>query len=269
MRKNNNYSPTKVKARNFLTKVSYNRIKNNDFENRSFIIDCYSFILLYLNLFYSERKFESILDREYVNAMWCLQIPNGFYNFISQPEHFETLNKLKLKFQDANEIVKSFTDDETQFQLLKEFFIKNAPFYQFVFGNSFPRCFARIDDYGIKNKTAFDNQYKIYLSQKNIFNWQQNATFQTAVKDENEKEEISTLLNLCEIDEPDINFLVETKTDGTASDVIKKKKKKRELSKKQLQKRKEKKQKLEEQFIENEKKMEQIRIKIKIKKKNL
>ena len=125
-----------------------------------------------MNPLYLERKFESILDREYVNAIWCLQMPNDFYNFISQPEHFETLNKLKLKFQDANEIVKSFTDHETQFQLLTEFLI---PFYQFIFGNLFPRCFARIDDYGIKNKTAFDNQYKIYLSQKNIFNWQQNA----------------------------------------------------------------------------------------------
>ena len=119
IRKNNNYSPTKVKARNFLTNVSYNRIKNSDFENKSFVIDCYSFILLYLNPFYLERKFENI-DRDYVNAMWYLHIPNDFYNFISLPEHFETLNKLKLKFQDANEIVKSFTDNDAQFQLLKD-----------------------------------------------------------------------------------------------------------------------------------------------------
>ena len=164
IRKNNNYSPTKVKARNFLTNVSYNRIKNSDFENKSFVIDCYSFILLYLNPFYLERKFENI-DRDYVNAMWYLHIPNDFYNFISLPEHFETLNKLKLKFQDANEIVKSFTDNDAQFQLLKDLLIKNAHFYKFVFGNLFPKCFARIDDYGIKNKT-FDNQYKNYVTQK-------------------------------------------------------------------------------------------------------
>ena len=69
MRKYVNYSPTKVKARNFLTNVSYNRIKNSDFKNRSFIIDCYSFILLCLNPFYLKRKFENILDREYVNIV--------------------------------------------------------------------------------------------------------------------------------------------------------------------------------------------------------
>ena len=134
MRKYVNYSSTKVKAINFLTNVSYNRIKNSDFENRSFIIDCYSFILLYLNPFYLERKFENILDREYVNVVWCLLMPNDFYNFISEPENFKTLNKLKLKFQDANEIVKVFEDDQKQFQMLKDFLSKNSTHYQFVFG---------------------------------------------------------------------------------------------------------------------------------------
>ena len=175
IRKNVNYSPTKVKARNFLTIVSYNTIKNSDFENRSFIIDCYSFILLYLNLFYLERKFENILDREFVSVIWYLLMPNDFYNFTSQSENFETLNKLKLKYQDANEIVKSFTDNETQFQMLKDFLIRNSTHYQFVFGNLFPKCFARIDEYGVKNKTSFDNQYKIYLSQQNVYEWQQNT----------------------------------------------------------------------------------------------
>ena len=51
------------------------------------------------------------------------------------------------------------------------------------------------------------------------------------MKDEDEKEEISTPLNLSEIEESNLDFLVETKTDGTASEVIKKKRK-RELSEK-------------------------------------
>ena len=45
------------------------------------------------------------------------------------------------------------------------------------------------------------------------------------MKDEDEKEEISTPLNLSEIEESNLDFLVETKTDGTASEVIKKKRK--------------------------------------------
>ena len=220
MRKNVNYSPTKVKARNFLTNVSYNRIKNIDFENRSFIIDCYSFILLYLNPFYLERKFENILDREFVDVIWCFLMPNDFYNFISQSENFETLNRLKLKYQDANETVKSFTDNETQFQMLKDFLIRNSTHYQFVFGNLFPKCFTRIDKYGVKNKTSFDNQYKIYLSQKNVYKWQQNA-FLLQLKDENNE----TPLNLSEVN--DVDFLDELKKETVA---VKKKINKKKMS---------------------------------------
>ena len=217
MSKNVNYSPTKVKARNFFTNVSYNRIKNSDFGNRSFIIDCYSFILFYLNPFCLERKFENILDREFVNVVWCLLIPSDFYNFISQPENFETLNKLKLKYQDANEIVKSFTDAETQLQMLTDVLIRNSTHHQFVFGNLFPKCFARIDEYGVKNKTAFDNQYKIYLSQKNVYEWQQqNAFFPPQVKNENNE----TPLNLSEADDIDLNFLDELKMQISSGDIV-------------------------------------------------
>ena len=255
-------SPTKVKTRIFLTNISYNRIKNNDFENRSFIIDCYSFILLYLNLFYLERKFENILDREFFNVIWCLLMLNDFYNFISQPENFKTLNKLKLKYQEANEIVKSFTDDKTQFQMLKDFFIRNSIHYQFVFGNLFPKCFPRIDEYGVKNKTAFDNQYKIYLSPKNVYEWQQqNAFFPLQVKYENNE----IPLNLSEVDDVDLNFLDELKTqissngivventvvDGTSPEKIKNKIRKRVLTDEKIKKRHEKKKKLEKKFEEN------------------
>ena len=255
-------SPTKVKARIFLTNISYNRIKNNDFENRSFIIDCYSFILLYLNPFYLERKFENILDREFFNVIWCLLMPNDFYNFISQPENFKTLNKLKLKYQEANEIVKSFTDDKTQFEMLKDFLIRNSIHYQFVFGNLFPKCFARIDEYGVKNKTAFDNQYKIYLSPKNVYEWQQqNAFFPLQVKYENNE----IPLNLSEVDDVDLNFLDELKTqissngivventvvDGTLPEKIKNKIRKRVLTDEKIKKRHEKKKKLEKKFEEN------------------
>ena len=235
-----NYSSTKVKARNFLTNVSNNRIKNSDFKNRSFIIDCCSFTLLYLNPFYLERKFEYVLDKEYVNVVWCLLMPNDFYNFISEPDNLKTLNKLKLKFQDANEIVKVFADDQKQFQMLKDFLSKNLTHYQFVFGNLFPKCFARIDDYGVKNKTEFDSMYKIYLSQKNVINWQQNAFFQEVKEEVNDGNK--TPLNLSEVDDIVLKFLEELKTqnnnnevvektavDGTSSEKIKNKKKKKSI----------------------------------------
>ena len=106
--------------------------------------------------------------------------------------------------------------------MLKDFLIRNSTHYQFVFGNLFLKCFARIDEYGVKNKTSFDNQCKIYLLQKNAFLLQ--------LKDENNE----TLLNLSEVN--DVDFFDElkketvavkvTEVDGTSSEKIKNKKRK-------------------------------------------
>ena len=63
------YSLVKVKARNFLTNLSYKRVKKDDLLNENFIIDCISFILLHLNLFYLERKFEDVADRDRVETL--------------------------------------------------------------------------------------------------------------------------------------------------------------------------------------------------------
>ena len=46
---NKNYSPAKVKSSNFWTTISYNCLKIADFNNASFIIDFYTYILFNLN----------------------------------------------------------------------------------------------------------------------------------------------------------------------------------------------------------------------------
>ena len=190
-------------------------------------------------------------------------MPTALYNFIYHKENFKTLTKLKLKFQDTNEIIKTFLDDNSQFETLKDYLIKYAKLYQFLYGNLFPKYFARIDDYGIESKTNFDNFYKSYLSQKNIFEWQQNSFFNVQNKNENS----SMLLNLNEIDAQDVDFekLNEikekqdktTETDSTVKE--KRKKRKNDKKKKKKKKLKEKKQILEEQLIENGKKIEQMK----------
>ena len=124
------YSSTKVKARNFLTNVSYSGIKDKDYQNRSFAIDIFSFLILYLNPFYLERKFESNIERDYVNVLWSFLMPETLYNFICRDENVKTLNKIKLKFPHAIEIVKLFIEDESigmqqqQFDTLKDYLIK-------------------------------------------------------------------------------------------------------------------------------------------------
>ena len=293
------YSSTKVKARNFLSIASYNRIKKNDYENRSFVIDCFTFLLLYLNPFYLERKFESEIERDYINLLWSFMMPGTLYNFICKDENFKILNKVKLKFNEANEIIKLFIEDESifsqkqQFDTLKSYLIEHAKSYQFIYANLFPRCFARVDDYGVHSKIKFNVHYKNYLNQKNIFEWyQKNSSYEEKTDENmsanstplnmtklNEKEEeivevevITNKENIKKEDEVETTItkpLIENKKQQKkiAKEVVSKKlnkEEKRENKKnisaeKKKQKRNEKKRKLEKQLIENTEKLQKVK----------
>ena len=297
------YSSTKVKARNFLSIASYNRIKNSDYENKSFVIDCFSFLLLYLNPFYLERKFESIIERDYINVLWSFMMPETLYNFICKDENFKILNKVKLKFNQANEIIKLFLEDESfssqkqQFDTLKTYLIEHAKSYQFIYANLFPRCFARIDDYGVQSKTKFNVHYKNYLNQKNIFDWyQKNSSIYQEEKNNESISGDSTPLNMTKLNEKEeeiVEVITQKENIKKEDDVIttvaipkiennkqKKKKAAKEVVLKKLteeekkenkknklkmsaekkkQKRNEKKRKLEEQLIENTEKIQKIK----------
>ena len=145
-------------------------MKEEDFNNGSFVIDCYAFVLLYLNPFFLERKFDSQLDKDYIETLWNSIMPSGFYNFISNSDNYATLNKIKLRFQDTIEIGRSFADDITNYRGIKDVLKTNHALFQYLFSNLFPRYFSRIDDYGIRSKLTFENNI-ISIRIKNVF-WQ-------------------------------------------------------------------------------------------------
>ena len=194
-----NYSSTKVKARNFLTNVSYNRITTADYKNNNFVIDCFTFLILYLNPFYLERKFETNVEREFVNTLWMFLMPSNLYNYITQNENMKTLNKIKIKYQDAKDIIIGFIQhDQSNLNVLSEFLEKNAILYQFLYGNLFPKCFCRINDYGIRAKTLFSTYYHNFNVQKNIINWQ-NKNLE--VKEEINEHNIASPVNMTELND--------------------------------------------------------------------
>ena len=182
-----NYSSTKIKARNFLTNVSYNRITTVDYKNKNFVVDCFTFLILYLNPFYLERKFESNVEREFVNTLWMFLMPSNLYNYITRNENMATLNKIKIKYHDAKKIILQFLQyDEGNLKVLSDYLEKNGILYQFLYGNLFPKCFSRINDYGVRAKTLFNTYYQNFNLQKNIINWQNNNL---QIKEEEEEEE--------------------------------------------------------------------------------
>ena len=91
------YSATKIESRNFLTCISYNRLKQKDYDNQSFVIDTFSYILLHFNLINLERKFFENDDKDYINMIWVKCMPKELLDFISQEYYFKLLYNLEFK----------------------------------------------------------------------------------------------------------------------------------------------------------------------------
>ena len=258
--KNYYSSSTKVKARNFLTNVSYNRITAVDYRNNNFVIDCFTFLVLYLNPFYLERKFESSVEREFVNVLWAFLMPSNLYDFINENDNMTTLNKIKIKYVDVKKMMLQFLQrDQDNMNVLASYLEKNGILYQFLYGNLFPKCFSRIDDYSVKAKTLFNTYYQNFTLQKNVINWQNNNL--TAIKEEqvvvvdNDK----SPLNMTTLQDDD-----DDSDDKQPKTTAKPKSKKRKINNAEAkaQKRELKKQKLLEQLNENTNKMKKLKQKI-------
>ena len=253
------YNNSKVKARNFLTNVSYNRITAADFKNKNFVIDCFTFMILYLNPFYLERKFETIIERDFVNVLWTFLMPSKLYNHITENDNMKTLNKIKIKYQDAKDIMIAFLfNDPTNINILSDFLEKNAILYQFLFGNLFPKCFCRINDYGINAKTLFNTYYYNFNVQKNIINWQKEEELESPIN-------MTTLNNDDDENKENIEIKKETKTEEEEEEKEKLKKEKKKVKRKikndevKKQKREAKKQRLLEQLNENTEKIKKLK----------
>ena len=239
------YNNSKVKARNFLTNVSYNRITAADYKNKNFVVDCFTFMIIYLNPFYLERKFESLIEREFVNVLWAYLIPNQLYRHISSEANIKTLNKIKIKYQDAKDIMMAFlVNDPFNVDVLSDFLEKNAILYQFLFGNLFPKCFSRINDYGINAKTLFNKYYQNFHVQKNMIKW-------AASNEENSPLNMTTLNDQEHFNENKENIEIKQEIQKLNKKNKKNKKKKRENVKLKTKKEKKKKERLKNKDCSN------------------
>ena len=159
------YSSTKVKAQNFLTNLSYKWAKKDNLLNENFIIDCISFILFYLNLFYLERKFDDATNWDKVETLWTCFIPNEFYFYICQGENYQLLNKITLKYNTAYKIVCDYVN-QYRINSLTTFFKQYANAYQFVYSTLFPKYFCRNDNDTIQSRCVFETAFVNFKAQK-------------------------------------------------------------------------------------------------------
>ena len=264
---------SKVKARNFLTNVSYNRITSADYKNSNFVIDCFTFLIVYLNPFYLERKFESVLERDFVNVLWNYLVPESLYQFINTDENMKILNRIMIKHHDGKKIISKFIEkDSGHLATLSAFLSKNAILYQYLFGNLFPKCFSRVNDYGIAAKTLFNKYYHSFNLQKNVLDFvkkqeqiEQIEQIEQKLSESDDSPMNMTTLYDVENDENDddiVNQASENKENIDPKPKTKTKSKstpKRKTNEEKVKKREAKKRKLLEQLNENTEKMLKIK----------
>ena len=168
-----------------MTNISYNGIKSKDYENRTFVIDIFAYLILYFNPYNVNGKFETELERSYINILWSMLLPQNFYIFVAKKENIQLLNKKNAKFQDAVEIVKLYieyaenenTTQQEQYNNLKIYLNKYIKMYQLIFSNLFPKYYSKFDSRGVENNIEFTSHYSNYLNQKNIIEWQRNNQY--------------------------------------------------------------------------------------------
>ena len=249
------YSSTKVKARNFLTNISYNGIKSKDYENRTFVIDIFAYLILYFNPYNINGKFESDLERSYINILWSQLLPQNFYIFVAKKENIQLLSKKNAKFQDAVEIIKLFienadkenTTQEEQYNILKFYLTKYIKMYQFIFANLFPKYYSKFNGRGIENNIEFTSYYSNYLNQNNIIEWQKNNQFW-------EEQPKNIQNDLSDTSESDVE-IIDIKKVKKEDEEDKKKQKRLERKREMLKQKKV----LEEKLAENTEKLNKTR----------
>ena len=168
-----------------MTNISYNGIKTKDYENRTFVIDIFAYLILYFNPYNVNGKFETELERSYINILWSMLLPQNFYIFVAKKENIQLLNKKNAKFHDAVEIIKLYienaekenTTQEEQYNNLKIYLKKYIKMYQLIFSNLFPKYYSKFDSRGVENNIEFTSHYSNYLNQKNIIEWQTNNQY--------------------------------------------------------------------------------------------
>ena len=168
IKRQSDYSNTKVKTRNLLTNVSYRRFKQSDFHNSSFIVDILSFLVQNFNPVNLDIKLDLEKERDMVKFLWDECIPHEFVTFLCKEKHYEEISKINLTYQKANNIVKEYLVENPQrIKQLKCKIEEKFNLIHYIYSSLFSKTYNRTNTFGIKRKNNFEKERKykktIYL----------------------------------------------------------------------------------------------------------
>ena len=147
------YSPTKIKARNYLSNISYSPICEDDFKNLSFIADKLSFITMDLKPFFIKITYGDERDIDMIKFLWEECLPKTYLLYLKKPENFELINSEKSNFKTIKILVQQYMSVSENCQYLINSFQKHHDIYQYIIRMFFRRP--------ILKKLVFGNKYNL------------------------------------------------------------------------------------------------------------
>ena len=134
-------SPTKIKARNYLSNISYSRICDDDFKNLSFMADALSFMTMDLKPFFLKMTYGDENDIEMIKMLWedCLPKSYLLYLFI----YFELINSEKSNFKTIKNLVQQYMRSSENCQHLINSFQRYHDIYQYIYSHVFPKTYSK------------------------------------------------------------------------------------------------------------------------------
>ena len=166
------YTSSRIKTRNFLSRVSYTGVKSDDFVDNNFTFNIITPLTKNVNPFSLERKISDIKNREIIYMLWDECIEKTFYKHICESENFIYLNSKNIaKHCKTVQIVLDYLNkDSENIILLRRCLQKHMKPIQFVYSRCFPDIYSLIDKQGINLKCEFLLTFNGWKDKKKLIN---------------------------------------------------------------------------------------------------
>ena len=151
------YSPTKIKARNYLSNISYSRICDDEFKNLSFIADALSFMTMDLKPFFFKMTYGDENDIEMIKMLWEDCLPKSYLLYLKKTENFELINSEKSNFKTTKNLVQQYMCSSENCQHLINSFQRYHDIYQYIYSHVFPKTYSR--KVGFSKQVQFTQQF--------------------------------------------------------------------------------------------------------------
>ena len=184
------YKGSRIKTRNFLSDISYNGVKSEDFVDNNFTFDMITLLTKNINPFSLERKIVDLKKREIIYMLWDQCIERTFYKHICENDNFIYLNSKSVLYSKTAQIALDYLKkDPNNIILLRRCLQNHMKVIHFVYSKCFLEIYSLIGKRGINLKSEFLLTFKLWKDKKNF------ATQTTSVAAETENNKKAVRMN--------------------------------------------------------------------------